>query len=67
MYVSPGKDTYVGDFVNMKQHGKGKLVFHSGNTYEGHFAGKQLKSSLFFDVKFRGENYWNGDLYLEEW
>lgn len=49
------KGTYTGDLVGGKRHGQGKMVYDSGNTYEGGFV----------DDKFDGKGVytWVGKLY----
>lgn len=47
--------TYTGDLVEGKRHGKGKMVYDSGNTYEGEFKDGN------FDGK--GVYSWNGKLF----
>lgn len=50
------KGTYTGDLIGGKRHGKGKMVYSSGNTYEGGFK----------DDKFDGKGVytWSGEFLL---
>ena len=37
-YIEPGGDSYKGDFVDDKCHGKGTFKFANGATYEGEWS-----------------------------
>jgi TPR repeat protein len=58
-FTYPDGETYVGEFVDGKQHGKGTLTWPSGNKYVGEF--------LDGNIQGKGTLTWpNGDKYFGE-
>ena len=67
-YVWPNGETYTGDVLNGKEHGKGTYIYASGDKYEGEYKhGKRHgKGTYIFAKMFRGIKK-TQDKYTGQW